>query len=200
MNRFVNAIICILLVLVLAGCGTEDEDIGNVSNADTDVVASEVAEVEDSEKVESLETEKIEEEDDRRLKFSTVDIDGNPMTEEIIKDAKVVLINFWEPWCGPCVGEMPELEELYENYKDKGLLILGVFSTEGMDDDVKEILEYCGTTYPVIRCDMNLVQYMTDYVPTTIFADSEGNILSTEPIIGANSYSDWEQILSEYLE
>ena len=139
-------------------------------------------------------------ETDDKLKFSTVDIDGNPVTEDIIKDAKVIMINFWEPWCGPCVGEMPGLEELYENYKDQGLLILGVFSTTGMEDEVREVLEECNTSYPIIYSDSNLEKYMTDYVPTTIFTDSEGNIISPEPIVGACEYSYWEDTINEYLE
>ena len=39
---------------------------------------------------------------------------------------KVYLINFWATWCGPCVGEMPSLNALYQRYKEKGLVVLGV--------------------------------------------------------------------------
>lgn len=135
-----------------------------------------------------------------RLTFSTVDIDGNPVTDDIIKNAKVVMVNYWEPWCGPCVGEMPDLEKLYEKYKDQGLLIIGVFSSTDMDDDARQILKDCNISYPVVRCDSNLEKFMTDYFPTTVFADSKGNILSPEPIIGANSYSDWEEMIEKYLK
>lgn len=134
-----------------------------------------------------------------KLSFSTVDIDGSPVTDEIIKNAKVVMVNYWEPWCGPCVGEMPDLQKLYEKYKEQGLLILGVFSTTDMDDDARQILSDCNISYPVVRADDNLSKFMTDYFPTTVFADSEGNILSSEPVIGANSYSDWEKMIESYL-
>ena len=66
-------------------------------------------------------------------------------------DAKVVMINLWEPWCGPCVNEMPGLEKLYEQYKDKGLVILGVFSSQDMDEDARKVIEDAGITYPILK-------------------------------------------------
>ena len=131
--------------------------------------------------------------------FSTEDINGNPVSASDFTDAKVIMVNFWEPWCGPCVGEMPDLEKLYETYKDQGLVILGSFSTSGADEDVKKVVEDIGITYPIIRTDRMLQQYMTAYVPTTIFVDGEGNILTEEPYIGAKSAAEWERIITDYL-
>lgn len=47
--------------------------------------------------------------------------------------------------------------------------------------------------------DENLSKFMTDYFPTTVFADAEGNIFSDEPVINANSYEDWEKMIESYL-
>ena len=135
----------------------------------------------------------------KKLDFNTTDIDGNPVSLADFKDASLIMVNFWEPWCGPCVGEMPDLAELYEAYKGEGLVILGVFSTEGQDDDARAILEDCKVTYPILRCDANLAQFTTDYVPTTFFADAEGNVLSAEPVVGAQSKDDWERLITAYL-
>lgn len=186
-------IVLLALILLLTGCGEEEKEVVPVSIQIADDTSVEETGSDDASKIESNST-------GEKLKFSTVDINGNPVTEDIIKDSKLVMINFWGPWCGPCVGEMPELEELYENYKDKGLLILGVFSTTDMEDEVRDILDECNTSYPIICSDPNLEKYMTDYVPTTVFADSDGNIISSEPIVGANSYSDWKIIIEEYLK
>ncbi|MDO4187487.1 MAG: TlpA disulfide reductase family protein [Lachnospiraceae bacterium] len=192
MKRFIGLIVFILL---FTGCSTQEKEIIDLSIPISNEAPTEETETDDTDISESEPNNTGE-----KLRFSTVDINGNTVTDDIIKGSKLVMINFWEPWCGPCVGEMPGLEDLYENYKDQGLLILGVYSTAGMDDEVRSILDECNTSYPVICSDSNLERYMTDYVPTTVFADSEGNIISSEPIIGANSYSDWEIIIEEYLK
>ena len=60
------------------------------------------------------------------------------------------MINIWEPWCGPCVEEIPSLAKLYDEYRDEGLLILGVFSSTDMDSDVEKLIEEYGIHYPLI--------------------------------------------------
>lgn len=134
------------------------------------------------------------------LFFETVDIYGNPVTDEVIWGSKLVLMNLWEPWCGPCVREMPDLELLYEKYKDQGLLILGVYTSFDMDEDAKDVLDYCGTTYPILKCDSYLYAYEQDYVPATFIFDGNGYLLDSEPIPGSQSYEEWEEIILEYLK
>lgn len=132
--------------------------------------------------------------------FDTFDIDDKQFTSEMVKDAKLVMINFWEPWCGPCVGEMSDIETLYENYKGDGFVVLGIFSTLGMDDDVHSVMSNCGTTYPILRATEDMYDFMTDYVPTTFFMDGNGKVLSDEPIIGSKSYEAWEAQIQSYLK
>lgn len=142
-----------------------------------------------------------DDEEDGGLKFaiSTTDIDGNPVSLEDFSDAKLIMVNFWEPWCGPCVGEMPDLEKLYEEYKDKGLVILGIFSTTDMVDEAKEVMDSCGTTYPVLVFEDSMTPFITEYVPTTIFINRKGTVLTDEPIIGSNSYDAWKETIEEYM-
>lgn len=143
---------------------------------------------------------------DPDVKFSIEDLDGNEITEEEFSKHKVTMINFWEPWCGPCVNEMPELEKLYETYKDKGLYIIGVFSATDQVDDVKKIVSDAGTTYPIASYDTNFDVYQTGYVPTTIFVDQNGHVLpasngySDNAIVGGNSYDDWAKIVDGFLK
>ena len=61
------------------------------------------------------------------LDFSLPTPDGNILSvNEVAKKCKVLLIDFWASWCGPCRAEMPEVKALYERYHEKGLEILGV--------------------------------------------------------------------------
>ena len=133
------------------------------------------------------------------LIFSTKTINGRSYSNYDFKDAKVVMVNFWEPWCGPCVGELPELAKLYDDYKDEGLLVIGVYSTFDMDEDAKELVNNAQIKYPVVKTTAELEAYCSEYVPTTVFFDGQGNLLSEEPIIGSNDYAGWESIIKEYL-
>ncbi|MCQ2557747.1 MAG: TlpA family protein disulfide reductase [Oscillospiraceae bacterium] len=127
------------------------------------------------------------------------DMDFQPFVLEEQTGAKLVLLNFWEPWCGPCVREMPDLQKLQEAYKDKGLLVIGVYSAFNQDSEVKKLVAEKGITYPILRCNDHLAQLQQDYVPASYFADAEGNLLSAEPIVGAQSYEQWESMVQEFL-
>ena len=134
------------------------------------------------------------------LSFETVDINGNTVTAEMFKDAKIVLLNLWEPWCGPCVNEMPDLNTLYETYKDQGLLVVGAYATFEMDSDAQAIINDCGISYPIIKVDENIMQLEQEYVPASFILDHNGNLITEEPIEGSRSYEDWEKIVTSYLQ
>jgi thiol-disulfide isomerase/thioredoxin len=131
--------------------------------------------------------------------FNTVDIDGNRFTDREFGKYKVTMMNFWEPWCGPCKRELGDLEKLYENYKDKGFCIFGVYSDFTMDDEVRRLMEENGISYPMLRRSNDFDYLLTGYVPTTVFVGSQGNSLSFKPLIGSRSYEGWEAIIKQYL-
>lgn len=172
----------ILLSLLLVGC---DDFFDDELESDTTIVEV---------------NKKVRDASDNSFYFETVDIDGNKVTSDDFSDAKVIMINFWEPWCGPCVGEMPDLEMIYQNYKDEGFVILGVFTSEGMDADVRNVAEATGVTYPILRASKSMESYMTQFVPTTVLFDSEWNMLIDEPITGARNYEEWESLVELMLE
>ena len=129
--------------------------------------------------------------------FTTTDMNGGEVSFEDYRDSKVIMFNMWEPWCGPCRSELPDLQKLYDRYKDDGLTIVGVYSdTDGLEDIVSEN----NIKYPMIRfCDA-FEKFQTGYVPTTFFTDSKGNVLSEESYIGSKSYEEWESIILSYLQ
>ena len=132
-----------------------------------------------------------------KINFTTTDINGNTVSLSDYSGYDVIMINMWEPWCGPCVNEMGDLERLYKNYKSKGFMILGAFSDE--PDSAKTVMRRNGITYPLINKPAELNAFNTGAVPTTIFVDGNGNVLSEEPYVGARSYSAWEQIILSYM-
>ncbi|MCR4595051.1 MAG: TlpA family protein disulfide reductase [Clostridiales bacterium] len=179
-KALVSVLIAVVFVLSLCACSTQGENTEEKTTPQSDDAISETT-VAESE----------------GLKFDSVDINGVKITSDIMKDAKVVLVNLWEPWCPPCVNEMPELQKLYENYKDKGLLIIGAYTTQ---DGAKDIVDENGITYPIVYCDSNLLELQQSYVPASYVYDSNGKLLSESVIQGAKPYEEWEEIVLQYLE
>ncbi|HPD60661.1 MAG TPA: TlpA disulfide reductase family protein [Thermodesulfobacteriota bacterium] len=66
---------------------------------------------------------------------------------------KVVIINFWAVWCPPCQVEIPHLVSLYDKYKSKGLVILGIAISSGNEKKIKEKAKEWNINYPVINGD-----------------------------------------------
>ncbi len=130
--------------------------------------------------------------------FVSHDIDGNVVKLADFASAKVIMLNYWEPWCPPCIRELPELEQLYEAYKDKGLVIVGVFESTDMDAEARQLISGNGLTYPIVRYEDALRNYSSSAVPTTLFVDASGNLLAKE-VVGANDYNGWKTIVDGLL-
>jgi thiol-disulfide isomerase/thioredoxin len=141
------------------------------------------------------------------LTFSTYDVINDTDVDETIFQGHVItMVNFWEPWCGPCVGEMPDLEKLYEEMGSGSGdgNIIGVYGTE---EDAAYVLEQVGTTYPVLRYVDEMNVLISDYVPNTVFFDGSGHIIYSDLadmdgfiFIGSRSHDDWKEILDTLYE
>lgn len=91
---------------------------------------------------------------------------------------KVLLINFWATWCGPCKHEIPDLSRLHRKYRDQGLLILGFTVDSGSASDVAPFLSEFGIEYPVYMADEVRDQfYREPGIPMTIVVDRKGQVV-----------------------
>jgi thiol-disulfide isomerase/thioredoxin len=112
---------------------------------------------------------------------------------------KVVLLNFWATWCGPCKIEIPWFIEFQQTYRDKDLVILGV----AFDDDgwksVKPYMEQKKINYRImIGNDDVAKQYGgVESLPTTLMIDKSGRIASTH--VGLVSKSDYAGEIEDLL-
>ena len=101
-------------------------------------------------------------------------------------EGKVVLINFWATWCGPCRMEIPEFNELYKSYHGKGLEILGI-SVSDNKKQLKNFVKSFAVDYPLLygsARDMNNI--MKDYggvyaVPSSFLIGKDGSIIWSYP-------------------
>jgi len=93
---------------------------------------------------------------------------------------KVVLINFWATWCGPCQVEMPHLEAMNKELAAKGLVVLGISADAARDaSKVKPLVVSKGLTYPILLDPQTTVvaQYNpTKTLPFNVLVDRAGNI------------------------
>lgn len=120
--------------------------------------------------------------------FTTIDLAGNEVTEEVFKNADMTVINFWGTFCPPCIDEMPELGEWAKELPDNVQLIGIVIDVSGKITPemplAKEIVEKTGADYlHLIAADQfdEIIDCLVG-VPTTIFVDREGNLIG-DPIV-----------------
>jgi thiol-disulfide isomerase/thioredoxin len=110
--------------------------------------------------------------------------DGQSISQINLNDYRgsTVVVNFWAIWCMPCRREMPVLQDISDEFKDRGLVVIGINSGLEKDADNEEIVEflnYLNIDYPVgygspgstIEQDYSIVG-----LPSTFLIDSEGNI------------------------
>ena len=90
---------------------------------------------------------------------------------------RVVMVNFWATWCGPCRQEMPQLNRLYEKYKSSGFVLLGV----NVDEDTSKAADVAaklGVTFPVLLDTDKAVSKLYDVstMPSTMIIDRDGKV------------------------
>ena len=226
MKQLLNLLLVGILLLCLCGCGAK-QPTASQEPASTPEASAEPETVPEASETPEPSPEVQEPEEiagyEPDFRFSTTDRDGGTYDESIFAGQTLTMINFWEPWCGPCVGEMPDLEKLYQTYRDRGFLILGVYATPGMEDDVDAVLEQTGASYPILHYTEAFDAFETGFVPTTLFVDGEGHVLrhtaeqeilkmltdyniegaeakAESLYIGSMDYAGWEAIVQEGLQ
>lgn len=136
---------------------------------------------------------KSTEEGTDKILFNTKTINGQAIDSSIFKDNKITMVNIWTTWCSSCIAEMPDIQSLYEELKDKDVNIIGIIADTPDEEKEKlaeDIIERKGIKFENIIPDDKLNGGLLKDVmtfPTTFFVDSDGNIVGAT-FIGENDY------------
>lgn len=184
MKKFLAIILTILMCVVLAACASdapsgEEEEEEDYHYAAEDMIGAQLG------------------------SFTSVDLDGNEVSDAIFKDADVTVINVWATFCGPCIEEMPELAAMAEELPDNAQIIGIVLDTPPADTDnevaevwggdpenielARQICSEAGVKYTNILASDSVMDMFSsvEAVPTTFIVDREG-VIVYEPFVGAD--------------
>ncbi len=127
--------------------------------------------------------------------FSARDMNGNEISTDVMK-GKVTILNFWFTKCKPCVAEIPDLNKLYDKYKDnKDVMFASI--TFSSDKQVKEFMKNHKINFPVVTGAKDICKkFNVMGYPTTVIIDKDGNIV--DQVIGGIPNVDEE--LSEIID
>jgi cytochrome c biogenesis protein CcmG/thiol:disulfide interchange protein DsbE len=109
--------------------------------------------------------------------FSLQDTEGRTVVAPKDFTGKTVVVHFWADWCTYCLEEMPVLDSLYRQYRDKGLVVYAVNVGQGLDA-ARAFVNKMKVTYPVLldSDSRTAKSYGVLGLPRTFFIDRKGNI------------------------
>jgi peroxiredoxin/outer membrane lipoprotein-sorting protein len=128
--------------------------------------------------------------------FSLSNLNGNNVALSDYR-GKVVLIDFWATWCAPCRKAHPHIQALYDQYKDEGLVVLGINNES--KQKAAQYMEENGYTFPtLLDLDRSVqAQYQVSAIPNVFVIDRNGNVAAN--LIGYRTKEQVEAAIKEVL-
>lgn len=142
--------------------------------------------------------------------FQATDLEGNSVDQSVFAKADLTMMYIWATYCNPCLSEMPELEELSQEYREKNVQVIGVVldvlnqdgtASEEQAETAREAVRQTGVTYPNLLLNPELLINNLPFAGTTpevFFIDKEGNYVG-EHYLGRREKAAWAKIIDERL-
>jgi thiol-disulfide isomerase/thioredoxin len=114
-------------------------------------------------------------------------------------EGRVVVLNFWASWCAPCRHEMPTLQRVWRDYRDRGVTIVGI-DVRDVAEDARSFARELGITYPIVRDEEEVLvrRLRADPLPQTFFIGRDGRLVGDQ-ILGEMSRDQLTARLEELL-
>ena len=207
LRKITAFMIAVLMLISLTACGAKNQqERGDMtSNEGQMTMESDMSEAESDGMdmpEDSVNMQKFPE-------FMGKDLEGNEVnSEELFSGNAVTVVNFWFTTCGPCVGELADLDALNNELMEKGGSLIGInaFTLDGKESDIydaKEVLMKKGASYKNVYFDSNSEagKFVANIYafPTTYVVNRKGNIVG-EPILGAITDSKQAEALRSLID
>jgi thiol-disulfide isomerase/thioredoxin len=116
----------------------------------------------------------------RAPEFALTDLQGQTVRLSDF-EGKVVLIDFWATWCGPCRMEIPHLKELYNRYSEKGFVLVGISLDQAGPGVVRPFVDKNQIPYPIVMGDQQTANAYGGVrsIPTAFLIDRQGRLVKT---------------------
>lgn len=102
----------------------------------------------------------------------------NDKSHSLVPHGKVVLLDFWEAWCGPCIASMPKIQRLYDRYKAHGLQVYGIIHETSQLSISKKRAEKTGVTFPMlVGNEASKKSFHVSAIPLYILIGKDGKVL-----------------------
>lgn len=187
----------IMMAGAISACNAGSKTANESVSTESQVNSSESTDSKQADESKSADSKK---EDVSFPEFSAKTVEGGEISNDVFKDSKLTVVNVWGSWCGPCVQEIPELQKLSENMKDKNVNVIGIAQDAGSNfQAVKEVLDKSKVTYQNIIPSGPTEDFVMSLqaFPTTFFVDSQGKIVYA--IQGSKNLEGFTQIVDDLL-
>ena len=128
--------------------------------------------------------------------FALKSLDGHTVKLSEFR-RKLVLLNFWAPWCAPCKVEMPWFEDFYKQYRLQGLEVIGVAVDFAGKDEVAKFVSVHHINYPILLGNNAVADAYggLHFLPQTFLIDPDGRI--TKTVVGSTSKPEFENLIKQ---
>jgi peroxiredoxin len=127
----------------------------------------------------------------KTLDFCLQGLNGDKVQLAALK-GKIIFLNFWASWCGPCKEEMPSMEALYQHFKERDFVLLSISVDYGGPDPVRKLIEKHRYRFPVLLdpAGKTLDLFEISKIPAMLIIDRRGKMIGR--VIGSRNWSSPE--------